>query len=152
MYVGLQHLLNDKWSLGEKIYWSGWSIQKNLYFKNTATRSFIVPTNWKDVWSYQITTRYAITEKMALLGSVIYETNPNPTPTNSIGYPLAASTFSRFEKYRVYRIAKRSPTECSAILDICQQLQLIEPGKLSKTWELLFRIVSMLIKIVKNNN
>lgn len=63
-----------------------------------------------------------------------------------------AGEYARFEKYRFYRIAKRSATECSAILDICQQLQLIEPGKLSKTRDLLFRIVSMLIKIVKNNN
>ncbi len=93
VYIGLQHVLSDRWSMVEKIYWSGWSIQKNLHFENTTTGSFIVPTNWIDVWSYQMATRYATTERIALLGSVIYETNPNPTVTNSIGYPLAASTF-----------------------------------------------------------
>ncbi len=93
IFVGLQHTLTDKWSLNEKIYWSGWSIQKNLTFENTAAgTSFAVPTNWRDAWSYQVTTRYATTEKIALLGGVMYETNPNPTRTNNVGFPLAAST------------------------------------------------------------
>lgn len=92
-YIGLQQELNDRWFLGEKIYWSGWSLQKNISFKNTTTGDVTIPTNWKNVLSYQVVTRYATTEKTALLGSIIYETNPNPTSTNNIGYPLAASMF-----------------------------------------------------------
>lgn len=91
--ISAQHTLSEKWFLEEKIYWSGWSMQKNLVFKNSATGSYSVPTNWYDVLSYQILTRVALIEKIALLGSAIYETNPTPLSTNAIGYPLAASAF-----------------------------------------------------------
>lgn len=89
-FIGLQHLINDKWFMEERIYWSGWSIEKNVVFINTTTGSSISPAHWKDVWSFQISTRYTILDKVALLGSIIYETNPVPTTTNQIGYPLAA--------------------------------------------------------------
>lgn len=88
-FVGLQHNITDKWFLGEKIYWSGWSLQKNINLFHATTGSTITPTNWKDVWSFQLGTRYVTTEKTALLGSAIYETNADPTITNNIGYPLA---------------------------------------------------------------
>jgi len=88
-FIGFQHTLNDRWFLEEKVYWSGWSIQKNLVFSNTATGSYIAPTNWEDVWSFQISTRYATTDHLALLGFVLYETNPIQPTNNQIGYPLA---------------------------------------------------------------
>ncbi len=91
IYMGLEHFINDLWCIEGKIYWSGWHIQKNINFTNTTTGTYVVPTNWKDVWSFQAITRYAIREKLALLGSIIYETNPVPLSTNAIGYPLAAS-------------------------------------------------------------
>ena len=53
------------------------------------------------------------------------------------------------EKARFYRMAKRSATECSSILDILQHLKLIEEELFSKTRELLVRIVAMLIKMVQ---
>lgn len=89
--IGLRHLFTEKWFIEEKIYWSGWSLQKNLVFINSATGSYSVPTNWRDVWSFQITTNYSVMEKVGIIGSVMYETNPVPLETNSIGYPLAAS-------------------------------------------------------------
>lgn len=89
-YIGLQHLLNERWFLEEKIYWSGWVIQKNINYINTAMGSFTAATNWKNVWSYQMSNRYKVTEKIALTGSMIYETNPTTVVTNAIGYPLAA--------------------------------------------------------------
>lgn len=59
-----------------------------------------------------------------------------------------AGEFARHEKHRFYRMAKRSATECAAILDIGLKLDLIETTKLSQARDLLFRIVSMLIKMV----
>ena len=56
-YVGFQHTLNDRWFLEEKLYWSGWGIQKNIVFLNTTTGSSTTPSNWKNVWSLQISTR-----------------------------------------------------------------------------------------------
>lgn len=91
IYAGLEHFVNDKWFLEGKVYWSGWSIQKNIDFTNTTTGTYSVPTNWRDVWSFQLQTRYVMSEKSALLVSIIYETNPVPLATNAIGYPLAAS-------------------------------------------------------------
>lgn len=92
-YLGLQHQVTDNWFLEEKIYWSGLGIQKNLDFINTTSGSYTVPTRWKNVWSYQLSTRITTIEKLALLGSIIYETNPVGVATNAIGYPLAANLF-----------------------------------------------------------
>lgn len=57
--------------------------------------------------------------------------------------------FSVNEKIRFYRMAKRSATECAAILDICRRLEIIDENNYSKLRELLMRIVSMLIKMAK---
>lgn len=88
-FIGLQHLINDKWSVAEKIYWSGWSLQKNLIMSNTATGTAITPTNWKDIWSLQLATRYATSDRVALLVFSTYDTNPINAKFNQIGYPLA---------------------------------------------------------------
>ena len=60
-----------------------------------------------------------------------------------------AGEYSRDEKNRFYRIAKRSATECAGIFDVCRQLNLIEKTLYSKARELLVRIVSMLIKMAR---
>jgi four helix bundle protein len=63
-----------------------------------------------------------------------------------------AGEYARYEKHRFYRMAKRSATECAAILDIGQKLNLIEAKKLNNARDLLFRIVSMLIKMVRSGH
>ena len=60
-------------------------------FINSATGSFSTPANWGDAWSFQISARYALTEKLGVLGSGIYETNPVPVATNQIGYPVSSA-------------------------------------------------------------
>ena len=60
-----------------------------------------------------------------------------------------AGEYSRDEKSRFYRIAKRSATECAGIFDVCRRLHLIEETQYSKVRELLIRIVSMLIKMAR---
>ena len=60
-----------------------------------------------------------------------------------------AGEFSSKEKARFYRIAKRSATECAAILDVCSRLELVEKGCLDTGRELLLRIVSMLTQMVR---
>lgn len=60
-----------------------------------------------------------------------------------------AGEFSINEKIRFYRMAKRSATECAAILDICRRLQIIDEKTYLKSRELLMRIVAMLIKMAK---
>ena len=60
-----------------------------------------------------------------------------------------AGEFSKNEKIRFYRIAKRSATECASILDICHRLSLIGEKNTTKARDLLIRIVSMLTKMEK---
>jgi four helix bundle protein len=58
-----------------------------------------------------------------------------------------AGEFAKNEKIRFYRMARRSATECAAILDICQNLKLSEHSN-TKSRDLLIRIVSMLTKMI----
>ena len=58
-----------------------------------------------------------------------------------------AGEYSMDEKVRFYRMAKRSATECSAILNVCQRLELVDEKHYALGRELLIRIVSMLIKM-----
>jgi four helix bundle protein len=60
-----------------------------------------------------------------------------------------AGEYASIEKARFYRMAKRSATECSSILDILQHLQLIDQELFSKARELLAPIVAMLIKMIQ---
>lgn len=90
-YIGAQHLLNDKWFLEEKIYWSGWSLVKNVVFSNTVTGTYVFPVDWKDILSYQVSTRYAVVEKVAVLGSILYDENAVDLSANQIGYPVSSS-------------------------------------------------------------
>ena len=57
--------------------------------------------------------------------------------------------YSKSEKSRFYRMAKRSATECAAILEICQCNGLIEKDNYDKGHKMLIRIVSMLIKMIQ---
>ena len=62
---------------------------------------------------------------------------------------LVALEFIIDEKARFYRMAKRSATECSSILDVCEQLQLIDEVQHSRGRELLLRIAVMLTKMAR---
>ena len=60
-----------------------------------------------------------------------------------------AGEFSGNEKARFYRIAKRSATECAAILHVCRRVGLVEEPRYAVSRELLVRIVSMLIQLAR---
>ena len=61
-----------------------------------------------------------------------------------------AGEFSKGDKARFYRMAKRSATECAAVLDICRELNLAEVGPLTEGRDILIKIVSMLIKLIRS--
>lgn len=69
----------------------------------------------------------------------------------SLNIAEGAGEYARLEKARFYRMAKRSATECSAILDICFRLELIDTAQKDKCKLLLIRIVAMLIKMAKTS-
>ena len=60
-----------------------------------------------------------------------------------------AGEFAPNEKARFYRMAKRSATECAAILDVCSRVELVSPATHNEARGLLLRIVSMLTKLSK---
>ncbi len=61
-----------------------------------------------------------------------------------------AGEFSRKDKARFYRMARRSATECAAVLDVCHRLELVGDNQFEQGRELLLRIVAMLIGMVKS--
>jgi four helix bundle protein len=60
-----------------------------------------------------------------------------------------AGEFSGNEKARFYRMAKRSATECAAIIHICRRLGLVEDSRYVAGRELLLRVVAMLVQMVR---
>ena len=60
-----------------------------------------------------------------------------------------AGEFSASEKARVYGMARRSATECAAILHVLQRLVLVDETRYNSGRELLLRIVSMLVQMVR---
>ena len=62
-----------------------------------------------------------------------------------------AGEFSPNEKARFYRIAKRSATECAAILDAAKCLTVISADRYTPARELLIRIVAMLVNMARRS-
>lgn len=62
-----------------------------------------------------------------------------------------AGEFAPTEKARFYRMARRSGTECAAILDVMRELAVGEPTEIENGLERLVKIVSMLIKLGKTH-
>lgn len=60
-----------------------------------------------------------------------------------------AGEYSRADKARFYRMAKRSATECAAILDVARTFAIISRERFETGRALLLRVVSMLIKMVQ---
>jgi four helix bundle protein len=58
-----------------------------------------------------------------------------------------AGEFSRRDKARFYRIARRSAAECAAILDVCRHLNLAAEHNITNGKELLNRIAAMLTRL-----
>ena len=67
----------------------------------------------------------------------------------SLNIAEGSGEFSKSEKVRFYRMARRSATECAGILDLCIRLNLMDETISSKARDLLLRIVAMLTKMTK---
>ncbi len=60
-----------------------------------------------------------------------------------------AGEYSRRDKARFYRMARRSATESAALLDVCRRVKAGGATLLPGARDLLLRIVSMLIRMVR---
>jgi four helix bundle protein len=73
---------------------------------------------------------------------------PVPVPVPVPARHLAeGAEFSRDEKQRFYRMARRSATETAAILDILDRRQAVAASVLAPALELLERVVAMLARL-----
>ena len=63
-----------------------------------------------------------------------------------------AGEYAPKEKARFYRMARRSATECAAILEVCTATRAFDPTLLESGRDQLLRIVAMLIKLVDANS
>ena len=70
----------------------------------------------------------------------------------SLNIAEGAGEYRKREKARFYRIAKRSATECAALLDILSRLNAVPARELMKGRTRLFEIVSMLTALVKSQD
>jgi four helix bundle protein len=68
----------------------------------------------------------------------------------SLNIAGGAGEFAPAEKARFYRIARRSATECAAILDVCATLRIADPAPIAACRDPLLRIIAMLTKMVLN--
>ena len=59
--------------------------------------------------------------------------------------------FSRGEKARFYRMARRSATECAACLDVCLKLELVSPETVDNTKKILVSVLKMLVGLIKRH-
>ena len=71
--------------------------------------------------------------------------------STSVAFNIAegAGEFTKRDKARFYRIARRSATESAAILDVCLRLGLVERPAYENCRALLFRVVSVLTQLVR---
>jgi four helix bundle protein len=60
-----------------------------------------------------------------------------------------AGEFSKPEKARFYRMARRSATECAAVLDVLKALKVAEEKRVAAGRAMLVRVVSMLTRMVQ---
>jgi four helix bundle protein len=60
-----------------------------------------------------------------------------------------AGEYSKAEKARIYRIARRSATECAAVLEIGSRFEVVSMQHAGSARDLLLRVVSMLTKVVR---
>ena len=60
-----------------------------------------------------------------------------------------AGEYSRKDKARFYRMARRSATECASILDACRILEIGAENLLEEGRVILLKIVSMKVKLIK---
>ena len=79
-----------------------------------------------------------------------YLADPLRRASTSISFNIAegAGEYAPADKARFYRMARRSATECAAILDACRLLSLIGVDQSRQGRELLLRVVAMLTAMV----
>ena len=106
---------------------------------------------------------YQISMNFVLLANEISRAFPRGTyhlsdqldrASTSVLFNIAegAGEFAEIEKIRFYRMARRSATECAAILQLSNNLKLLDNNNYSNARALLIRIVSMLSKMTRKAN
>lgn len=104
-FVNFNHIVNELWNLKSTIYFSKWNIKKRSVFYNTVSGSEVLPTYWRNVWSFLFASQHILSDKISFAWDVLYETNPvSKFSYNYVGFPLASAlNFSANFEFNVYK-------------------------------------------------
>jgi hypothetical protein len=110
---------------------------------------------WKTVYNrFNGWSRAKVIDRIVayLVGGPISPTSFSAPQHLPLNVAEGAGELSRKDKARFYRMARRSATECAAILDVCQTLRLLANEEaLVRGRNLLIRIVSMLVPLARRS-
>ncbi|KTC87700.1 MULTISPECIES: OmpP1/FadL family transporter [Legionella] len=82
-------LLNDKWTLGLKLFYIQWGILKSVYLQNVASGGTIpIPVHYHNTWAFQAGANYQVNSKWGLLGSVIYDEGAPKLKGRTVAFPV----------------------------------------------------------------
>jgi four helix bundle protein len=102
---------------------------------------------------------YQLARELARVGNTVVQQVPSgradlidqfrrTTLSNPLNIAEGGGEYAPREKARFYRIAKRSATECAAVLDHMVDLDLLHEAEVHVTKTLLRRIISALVKLI----
>jgi long-subunit fatty acid transport protein len=85
--ISILHEFNKMWFLKARLWWSNWSVSKQVLLTNSAIGNVVAPLNWQDTWSVDGLLKHTLNDKLSLFGQLVYDTNPVPAARNVIVYP-----------------------------------------------------------------
>lgn len=85
--LNLVRVINPEWIVIGTARYVLWGISKTLYLKNTALGGFTIPQNDFNSWIAQIATHYQLSNVWGIAGTIIYESNAEPTAFRPVGLP-----------------------------------------------------------------
>jgi long-chain fatty acid transport protein len=85
--VGLQHDLNERWTLGATWGWDNWSEMEDI-FLSTNTGGAVLPRNWKDTYHYALGADYHLDNHWTLRAGIAYDTDPVDPEDRTADMPI----------------------------------------------------------------
>jgi len=87
--LGLAYQFTDKLITEIGVRWEDWSSFKSLVINLDTGLTNETERNWKDVYAFNIGSKFSIIENFSLMGGYIFDTNPAPDSTFDPAIPTA---------------------------------------------------------------
>jgi long-chain fatty acid transport protein len=92
--LNLVRLLSPQWAVSGTAKYMQWGIVHNVVIQDSALgggTTLVLPQNYHDSWSGQIGAHYQLNDKWGFLGTVIYDSNAQPTAYRPVGLPTCSA-------------------------------------------------------------